>query len=1035
MENSVLDKSVLVQSVLMASPNGVLVLQPIFSLKGGRLDLFLTSINAAAQKDLTCPVREVLGQSLGHFFPHLAGREAMDRYWDVISTGQPDQFEITSVRAGQSIPSLFEVSVVPILHNLLITYTEMPRTSDEDDTAESGATLLQQAFNEAANGLSVFEVILDNHGQPSDFRLVMLNKAGRTMSGSLGEELVGKTLWEMYPATKINGLFDRYVQVWQTGVLFSSEHYYPEYDIWRDVKIVRVERGVLVSYTDITALKKSEEQARQQAQLVDDLLERMPVGIAVLTPVTYENSVGNRQVYFKVVRVNSLFEEVIGLSASQTVGQFTNRLLSKTNAEELLKSGLAALESGKTQVIELELAAYSSAQWYQLSVAPTGEQLIVSFTNITPLKQAQHHQTELLDSVLSGSQNAILAFDSIRDSTGTIVDFRYVLQNEAKRQLAGRTDEQTLGRTMLDVFPQVREKGLLDRYVEVVTTGYPLRTQTEFNYGNKLGWYDLSAVKYGDGLVLTIQEKTVEQQILHQLQSNSELLQTIIDNTPAGLVFWEAVRDDKHQLIDFRYRLSNLMDTYTTGHSPETLLGQDLLRLFPRFCGTPLETSLRETIETGQTQRMMFTDYVEASDGWFDAQFIRVGDGVLMSYINVTEAHQVQLAQKHQADLMHLVINAQPAGIVLYEPVRQPTIDGQPGPIVDFTYVLVNETERRLTGRSDSELIGQRFRQYFPSDQGQEFFTFLVDVAETGQPKEWLLPFFSDGIRGWFQSSVVRHGHQVLFTFLDVTELKRQQQELEHTNQNLRRSNENLQKFAYVASHDLQEPLRKIQSFGDMLATNYVQVLDETAQDIIGRMQGAAHRMSSLIKHLLTYSRLSTQLVQVKPIRLIYLLNHALDDLSTVVQESGARIEWGDLPVIQGDEGQLVQLFHNLLSNALKYRRHDVSPQIQINCRTVAAKHLPVSVRHTITPTIETGETTLFQEINVTDNGIGFDEKYLDRIFQVFQRLHGKDVYAGTGIGLAICQKVVENHRGALTATSQPGAGATFSVYLPIPQT
>ncbi|GAB4033825.1 PAS domain-containing protein [Spirosoma jeollabukense] len=650
MENSIIDNSELVQNVLMASPNVVLVLQPIFSIKGGRLDLFLTSINAAAQKELNCPAREVLGQSFSRFFPHLADSETIGRYWDVISKGQPDQFDIFCTRSGQSAPSVFKVSAVPMLHNLLITYIEIPQTpSEDDDTGESGSTLLQQAFNEAANGLSVFEVILDEHGQPSDFRLVMLNKAGRVMSGSLGEELVGKTLWEMYPATKINGLFDRYVQVWQTGVLFSSEHYYPEYDIWRDVKIVRVEQGVLVSYTDITALKKSEEQARQQAQLVDDLLERVPIGIAVLTPVKYETSVGGREVYFQVVRVNSLFEEVIGLSASQTVGQFINRLLPKTNAEGLLRNCLAALESGKTQVIEMELTAYSLSRWYQLSIAPKGEQLIVSFTNITSLKQAQQHQMELLDSVLSGSQNAILAFDAIRDSDGTIVDFRYLLQNEAKRQLAGRTDEQTLGRTMLDVFPQVREKGLLDRYIEVVKTGYPLRTQTEFTYGNKKGWYDLSAVKYGDGLVLTIQEKTVEQQILHQLQTNAELLQTIIDNIPSGLVFWEAVRDDRNQLIDFRYRLSNLINSITTGYLTETLMGQNLLQLFPYLRETPLEAALREVVEMGQTQRMVFTDYIEPGRGWFDAQFIRVGDGVLMSYIDVTEARQAKATGRPNA--------------------------------------------------------------------------------------------------------------------------------------------------------------------------------------------------------------------------------------------------------------------------------------------------------------------------------------------------------------------------------------------------
>ncbi|GAB4033828.1 PAS domain-containing sensor histidine kinase [Spirosoma jeollabukense] len=196
-------------------------------------------------------------------------------------------------------------------------------------------------------------------------------------------------------------------------------------------------------------------------------------------------------------------------------------------------------------------------------------------------------------------------------------------------------------------------------------------------------------------------------------------------------------------------------------------------------------------------------------------------------------------------------------------------------------YVLVNETECRLTSRSDNESIGHRFKQLFPSIQGQALVEFMSEVAEAGQPKEWVFPFFSDNIRGWFQASLVPHGNQVLFTFLDVTELKCQQQALEHTNHDLRRSNENLQKFAYVARHDLQEPLRKIQSFVDILVTNFGQVLDEAAQDISSRMQGAAHRMSRLIKHLLSYFRLSSQPIQAKSIALASLLTRALGELTT----------------------------------------------------------------------------------------------------------------------------------------------------------
>jgi PAS domain S-box-containing protein len=255
-------------------------------------------------------------------------------------------------------------------------------------------------------------------------------------------------------------------------------------------------------------------------------------------------------------------------------------------------------------------------------------------------------------------------------------------------------------------------------------------------------------------------------------------------------------------------------------------------------------------------------------------------------------------------------------------------------------------------------------------------------------------------------------------------ELEASNEELEETNGLLMRSNDNLQQFAYVASHDLQEPLRKIQQFSDLLKNRYAAQLGD-GTDFLDRMQSAATRMSMLIKDLLTLSRISSGQDRNEPIFLTQVLNIALTDLELIIEESGAVIRIDPLPTIQGDPVQLGQLFQNLLSNALKFRRPGMTPQIQVRSRIVAAADLPATVR----PARSTANYTC---ISISDNGIGFDEKYVDRIFQVFQRLHGKSEFAGTGIGLAICEKVAVNHGGAISATSQPGQGSTFSVYLPM---
>ena len=255
--------------------------------------------------------------------------------------------------------------------------------------------------------------------------------------------------------------------------------------------------------------------------------------------------------------------------------------------------------------------------------------------------------------------------------------------------------------------------------------------------------------------------------------------------------------------------------------------------------------------------------------------------------------------------------------------------------------------------------------------------------------------------------------------------LEQAQQVLESTVSELNRSNTELSQFAYVASHDLQEPLRKIQQFGDLLRTRNSTPLSDDSLMYLERMQTSARRMSSLIKDLLAFSRLSTRRESLSSVSLSTVVSRSLENLSLLIEETKAQIQVNTLPIVEGEVTQLDQLFQNLLSNALKFRRAGSIPKIQISSEKLLATDLP----HFIKPT---RLTAAYYKIDVTDNGIGFDEKYLDRIFQVFQRLHGKNEFIGTGVGLAICQKVVINHGGSITATSQLDQGSTFSVYLPI---
>lgn len=247
----------------------------------------------------------------------------------------------------------------------------------------------------------------------------------------------------------------------------------------------------------------------------------------------------------------------------------------------------------------------------------------------------------------------------------------------------------------------------------------------------------------------------------------------------------------------------------------------------------------------------------------------------------------------------------------------------------------------------------------------------------------------------------------------DIRERMRAQEELHSAMRRLEASNRELEDFAYVASHDLQEPLRKIQAFGDRLKAKHAGELAPQARDYVDRMQAAAKRMQILINDLLTFSRVTTKAQPFTPVDLGQIAREVAHDLELRAHDAGGEISIGALPSIDADPLQMRQLLQNLVSNALKFHREGVPPRVEVSGES------------------DNGRA----RVVVKDNGIGFEEKYAERIFTMFERLHGRGIYEGTGIGLAICRKIAERHGGEIAARSTPGEGSTFTVTLPIHHT
>lgn len=344
--------------------------------------------------------------------------------------------------------------------------------------------------------------------------------------------------------------------------------------------------------------------------------------------------------------------------------------------------------------------------------------------------------------------------------------------------------------------------------------------------------------------------------------------------------------------------------------------------------------------------------------------------------------------------------------------------------------IKINPAAERMFGYNSGELLGKRIEELIPQRLAKKHVGHRDGFHQNPHPRSMgigmnlyarrkddsefpveisLSPFEApDGER------------QVIAFVIDITirkqqedVLKRAHLDLEYSAEELKASNAELENFAYISSHDLQEPLRKIQSFGDRLKIIDGDKLSDQGKDYLERMQNAAERMQNLINDLLKFSRLSTKEEVFEKINLNIILKEVLEDLEVTIEKTNATIEFDELPVIEASPVQMRQLFQNLITNGIKFRKENEAPVIKISYRKKAASH-------------GSGE---FVEIHFKDNGIGFEEKYNDRIFNIFQRLEGKK-YEGSGIGLAICRKICMKHGGNITAKSVVGEGAEFIVIL-----
>ncbi|MDB5191266.1 MAG: hypothetical protein JWQ96_829 [Segetibacter sp.] len=502
-------------------------------------------------------------------------------------------------------------------------------------------------------------------------------------------------------------------------------------------------------------------------------------------------------------------------------------------------------------------------------------------------------------------------------------------------------------------------------------------------------------------------------------ERHDSFIQSMLDASMHGIMLLDPIKSKDGVIIDFIIKAANTAFEKQVGIKGESTIGKPLTEVF----ATSIDQGFFEVYATALQQKEVLRKELFYDDGtltgWFDIGVAPHEDALVVTFVNITEKKQYQQNIERSMKQLNAIIDIAQSGMFLFSPVLNEAKE-----IIDFSFTYANRSLASYVGQEPETLINDLGSKWFPTYKTNGLFDLYKETYETGKTNRFDFHYNADGIDVWLDILSTKHANEVLVTFTDYTSIKQLQLKLEAANLDLKRSNANLEDFAYAASHDLQEPLRKITYYAERLKTRFHSALSDDGAVVIDRIEAASKRMSTLIEDLLAYSKVSSTREPFELVDTNSVVQQVLVDLETRIHETNANVSVDHLPTLEGDVVQLTQMFQNLISNSLKYNRTDIVPQITIRSKLLPGSEMTGKVK-------PEDDQKSFHCIEVEDNGIGFEQEHAERIFKIFQRLHGRSEYAGTGVGLAIVQKVIENHNGYIFASSQLAEGATFTVLLP----
>lgn len=697
---------------------------------------------------------------------------------------------------------------------------------------------------------------------------------------------------------------------------------------------------------------------------------------------------------------------------------------------KLFTDALQQLQAtGKPATIEYSLKINKTVYWYEARLLPdnNNDRVIVIVRDVSSKKEAEILKDELI-SVLKTVYNNCSQFTGLLKTDGTLLH-----ANKFALDFGGITEEQVLHKPLWDTYwwqvsPDTQEK--LKNAITVAAKDVLINFEAEAQGLNKkraILEFSIKPVKNSNGDVIYLipegREITEKKVAEKQLRESEYIYRSFAENLPGGgmSVF------DK----DLRLSLVGGPALAALGLPKETIEGKMLKELVPQEVYKRL-APYYQTALMGKTRQFEFLGH---NKRWYMctvAPFFSHNKAIergFAVYADIQRQKEIEKELKQKVKELHDSQTLFKALIANFPYTLIFTFNME----MEFTYAGGEAMEEN--GFNKDELMGRSVYEILPDYDANDLLrafqsalkgkasTLIRLFPKTGHHySTTIAPIYDDhgnilgGIAVAFNiEKLKRTEHELEQKIQELSQLNDKlnqeikikkfiETNLKNQSAELKRKNQELEQFAYVASHDLQEPLRMVSSFTQLLSKRYHNKLDSTADEFIGFAVEGAQRMQVLINDLLSYSRIGTSAKPFKKVDVKQVMKNALNNLSVRIEETGAAITLGKVPeTVTGDETQLTQLFQNLISNALKFKKENITPEVYIN-------------------TTELQDHILFY---IQDNGIGIAMEHKERIFQIFQRLHTRDKYPGTGIGLAICKKIVERHNGEIWVESEKELGGT----------